>query len=179
MTDPPHPPPPEPALVVSDPAQFKALAHPLRQRLLFALGQHPATISQLAVALDSRKGNIAHHLGVLRDAGMVEVVETRRVRGGTEQYYRRTARRLEIATAEAGPAAAMLNAVAGAFAAAPGDPLLALRHLRLTADQADRLTATLLELVNGAEEAGEGESRYGLLVSLFQHAAPEPGAGPG
>ena len=51
-------------LEVSTAAQFKALGHPLRHRLLFALGQEAATISQLAVALGTAKGNVAHHLGV-------------------------------------------------------------------------------------------------------------------
>ena len=77
---------------VATPEQFKAMAHPLRQRLLFAL-IHQATISQLATAMGSQKGNIAHHLKVLTEAGMVRMVATRTVRGGTERYYQRTARR--------------------------------------------------------------------------------------
>ena len=63
--------------------QFKALSHPMRHRLLFALGQGQATISQLAAALGSNKGNIAHHLKVLREAGLVE--SSRR---GTWAFYR-------------------------------------------------------------------------------------------
>jgi len=161
---------------VTTPAQFKALAHPFRQRLLFALGQQPATISQLAVALGAQKGNVGHHLKVLREAGMVRVAETRRVRGGTEQYYQRTARMLDIATKEAGPIAAMLEAVAGEIAAAPADPLLGLRHVRLSAAQAERLAATLSDLLSGAVDAGPGEPRYGLLVSLYRHADAEPQA---
>ena len=88
--------PPDEVLTITSAEQYRALGHPLRHRLLFALGQHPATISQLAVALDSHKGNIAHHLKVLREAGLVAVTETRQVRGGTEQYYQRTARRLRL-----------------------------------------------------------------------------------
>ena len=38
------------SMPISSPAQFKALGHPMRHRLLFALGQEPATISQLAAA---------------------------------------------------------------------------------------------------------------------------------
>ncbi|MDX6283729.1 MAG: hypothetical protein QOH03_4800, partial [Kribbellaceae bacterium] len=60
-------------LEISTAEQFKALGHPLRHRLLFALGQEAATISQLATSLGTAKGNVAHHLGVLRDAGMVRV----------------------------------------------------------------------------------------------------------
>src|SRR4051794_41792773 len=90
-------------LEVSSAAQFKALGHPLRHRLLFALGQEAATISQLATSLGTAKGNGAHHLGVLRDAGMVRIVETRQGRGGTGQYYRRAAKMSGI-TREGGPA---------------------------------------------------------------------------
>ena len=53
------------AAILTTPEQFKALGHPMRHRLLFALAQGEATISQLAVALGSNKGNIAHHLKVL------------------------------------------------------------------------------------------------------------------
>ncbi len=76
-------------LEISAPAQYKALGHPLRHRIVFALGQQAATISQLAKALGQRKGNIAYHLGVLQAAHLVDIVETRQVRGGTEHYYLR------------------------------------------------------------------------------------------
>ncbi|CAM5610189.1 hypothetical protein SVIOM74S_07164 [Streptomyces violarus] len=46
----------------------------------------PATTSQLAAQLDAKKGNVAHHLKVLREAALVHIAGTRQVRGGTEQY---------------------------------------------------------------------------------------------
>ena len=46
---------PDITLDASSPEQLKALAHPLRQRLLYALGERPATISQLAVAFAAQK----------------------------------------------------------------------------------------------------------------------------
>jgi DNA-binding transcriptional ArsR family regulator len=52
-------------VAVTTPEQFKALGHPMRHRLLFALGRDEATISQLAATLGSNKGNISHHLRVL------------------------------------------------------------------------------------------------------------------
>src|SRR6266508_912550 len=73
------------------PDQFKALGHPVRYRLLGLLLQRAATISQLAEALGELKGNISHHLKVLEQAGMVRLVGTRRVQGGTERYWGRTA----------------------------------------------------------------------------------------
>lgn len=153
---------------VTTPEQFKALGHPMRHRLLFALAQGEATISQLAVALGSNKGNVAHHLKVLRDAGLVHVAETRQVRGGTEQYYQRSYRRL----AAAGPAAtahtpALLQAVAEEIGTA-NDPVLILRQIRLRPEQATELATALSELVDGAEDAGEDGTQHGLLVTLYQ-----------
>ena len=120
---------------------YKALAHPLRQRLLFHLGE-PSTISQLAAALRSNKGNIAYHLGVLRDAGLVTPAGTRQVRGGTEQYYQRAARIFRFAGdhPQAGLPASF-RAIADEIAAAEPDPFLILRHIRLTAAQAEQVTA--------------------------------------
>ncbi|MGA8118025.1 MAG: ArsR family transcriptional regulator [Actinocatenispora sp.] len=158
-------------LQVSSAAQYKALGHPFRQRLLFALAQRSATISQLAAGLDAKKGNVAHHLGVLREAGLVHVVETRQVRGGTEQYYRRIDRRIDLSgTTAAGrhePTAALLSAVADDIAASGREPMLSLRHLRLSAAQAEKLTATLAELVDGAQDAGDDEPRYGVLAVVY------------
>ena len=172
--------PPDEVLTITSPEQYRALGHPLRQRLLFALGQRPATISQLAAALDSHKGNIAHHLKVLREAGLVLVTETRQVRGGTEQYYQRTA-----PAGSSSPASrpqhtgVMLQAVAGELASATAEPLLVLRNIRLTADQAAQLSSTLSELADGLEDAGDGAARYGLLIGLYQPRQPAPTARPG
>lgn len=170
--------PPDERLTITSPDQYRALGHPLRHRLLFALGQHPATISQLAAALGSHKGSVAHHLKVLREAGLVAVTHTRQVRGGTEQYYQRTARRVEFpggeGTAQAG---VMLQAVADEMATAAAEPLLVLRNIRLTAGQARRLASTLGDLVGGLEDAGDGAARYGVLVGVYQPRQPRP-AGP-
>ncbi|MFE9653134.1 ArsR/SmtB family transcription factor [Micromonospora sp. NPDC006431] len=162
------------ALQVRTPAQFKALAHPFRHRLLFALGSGPATISQLATGLGTAKGTVAHHLKVLTEAGMVRPAHTRQVRGGTEQYHERSYRRLVGETVDSETTAAMLGAVADELAGDP-DPLLHLRHLRLTPEQAHRLRATLDDLVGDAEEAAPDQPRYGVLVALYRrHDTPSP-----
>jgi DNA-binding transcriptional ArsR family regulator len=168
-------PPHDDVLTVSEPAQYRALGHPLRHRLLYALGQRPATISQLAAALECHKGNVAHHLNVLRDAGMVAVVATRRVRGGTEQYYQRTARRFRFAGESAAHTAVMLQAVAAEIASAAPEPVLMLRNVRLTAAQAQRLGRELTELASGLQDAGDGHPRYGLLLGLYLPRQPGPG----
>jgi DNA-binding transcriptional ArsR family regulator len=160
--------PPDELLDASTPAQLKALAHPLRQRLLYALGEQPATISQLAATFGAQKGNIAHHLKVLSAADLVHIVETRQVRGGTEHYYQRTARRIHVGGPPVASTTAMLQAVADELSTTTQEPLLILRHLRLTAAEAERLTAALRELADTAEQASPDEPRYAILVGLYR-----------
>ncbi|SBT52412.1 ArsR/SmtB family transcription factor [Micromonospora auratinigra] len=157
------------ALEVRGAAHFKALAHPLRHRLLFALGAGPATVSRLAAELGVAKGTVAHHLKVLTEAGMVRPAHTRQVRGGTEQYHERAFRRLVGGEGDADATAALLGAVAEELTADP-DPLLHLRHLRLTPDQAARLRSTLDALLSTAEEAGPDQPRHGVLVALYRRS---------
>ncbi|MEV0411821.1 winged helix-turn-helix domain-containing protein [Streptomyces sp. NPDC050448] len=165
-------PPPEDVLEIGAPEQFAALAHPLRQRLLFALGQRPATIRRLAAQLDAKKGNVAHHLKVLREAGLVHIAETRQVRGGTEQYYQRTARHMVVAEPQAAGTTAMLAAVAQELDRSPAETHLTLRHLRLSPAKARELGETLTKLVDEAEEDAEDQPVHGVLVALYQQALP-------
>ena len=59
--------------VVTEAAALRALAHPLRRRLLDVLHvDGPATASVLAEATDQAVGNVSHHLKVLHEAGFIE-----------------------------------------------------------------------------------------------------------
>ena len=155
---------------VVTPQQFKALGHPMRHRLLFALGQGEATISQLAATLGSNKGNIAHHLKVLTDAGLAVPAGTRQVRGGTERYYRRAHRALEFHDAATTQVA--FSAIAAEIAAAEPDPFLIMRTLRLNPRHVEQLTVALHDLADEKNDAGD-DPRYGLLLGLYQHGLPE------
>ncbi|MEV7601178.1 helix-turn-helix domain-containing protein [Kitasatospora sp. NPDC089797] len=163
-------PPDEDVQRISTPAQHAALAHPVRQRLLFALGARPSTISRLAAQLGVNKGGVSHHLRVLCAAGLVREAGTRRVRGGTERYYRRTAERLSVAEPQPEGTAALFGAVAQELDRSPVDHLLTLRHIRLGPAKAARLAQALAALVDGAEEDAEGEPVHGLLVTLYRQA---------
>jgi DNA-binding transcriptional ArsR family regulator len=152
---------------ISSPGQFKALGHPTRHRLLFALGREDATISQLATMLGSNKGNIAHHLKVLVDAGLVQPSGTRTVRGGTEQYYRNAFRRLAFDDVRVTETA--FQALAAEIADAQPDPFLILRRVRLTPEHAEELAAILQDLADRADD-GDNQPRYGLLLGLYRPA---------
>lgn len=68
-------------------AQVRALAHPLRLRLieLFALG--PLTAKQAALKLGQPPTRLYHHVATLERAGLLRLARTRAVRGATEKYY--------------------------------------------------------------------------------------------
>lgn len=155
---------------VTTPEQFKALGHPVRHRLLFALGQGgQATISQLAAALGSNKGNIAHHLKVLTDAGLAVPAGTRQVRGGTERYYRRAHRALQFHDAATTQVA--FSAIAAEIAAAEPEPFLIMRTLRLNPRHVGQITAALQGLADEKNDADD-DPRYGLLLGLYQPGQP-------
>lgn len=154
-------------LDATGPAYARAMGHPTRHRLLLELGENGATISQLANRLTTNKGNVAHHLNVLVQAGLVRRGPTRTVRGGTEQYFVRTAKRYRFAQAPDALAAMMSNLTQ----ALAGDQQALLNHrvLRLTARQAAALAAHLDAIVNNLEPAGDRERRYGVVVGVYRH----------
>ena len=78
---------PDPMRATDDPRYVQALAHPLRIRILAMLEERPASPVQLAPRLGSTLGRVGYHVRVLRDAGLIELVETRRRRGATEHIY--------------------------------------------------------------------------------------------
>ena len=71
---------------------LKVLADTRRLRLLRLLMSAPATLSQLGDKLGEHPARVRHHLKALESAGLVELVETRQVRGFVEKYYRAQAR---------------------------------------------------------------------------------------
>jgi DNA-binding transcriptional ArsR family regulator len=71
---------------VTTPAQLRAIADPLRSSLLYLTLERAATVTELATAVGRPKSTVAHHVGVLVEAGMLRVVRTRRVRAIEERF---------------------------------------------------------------------------------------------
>jgi DNA-binding transcriptional ArsR family regulator len=77
------------ALHPLDERLIKALAHPLRWRILEALiDRGEASPSELASALDERLAVVSHHTRVLRDNDCIELTRTEPRRGALEHFYR-------------------------------------------------------------------------------------------
>lgn len=78
----------DPSLSGNDSVLLKALAHPVRARALTVLNQRVASPSQLAAEQEEAVGYVAYHVRVLHELGLIELVDTRQVRGATEHFYR-------------------------------------------------------------------------------------------
>jgi putative molybdopterin biosynthesis protein len=72
--------------------QLKILSDPRRLSILRLLMAASATLSQLGQVLGEHPARVRHHLKQLERAGLIELTETRMVRGFVEKYYRATAR---------------------------------------------------------------------------------------
>ena len=70
----------------------KALAHPLRVRILSSLHKGISSPNQLAQELDEPLGNVSYHVKTLLEYNCVELVKTEPRRGAVEHFYRATDR---------------------------------------------------------------------------------------
>lgn len=77
----------KPITDIDDPRLVKALAHPLRVRILSLLERRSATPKQLALALGVPLENLSYHVRALRDFGFIKLEERRMVRGAVEHRY--------------------------------------------------------------------------------------------
>jgi DNA-binding transcriptional ArsR family regulator len=72
-----------------DESLIKALAHPLRWRIVEAVVERgEASPVELARLLDEPLATVSHHTRVLRDHGCIELTRTEPRRGAVEHYYR-------------------------------------------------------------------------------------------
>jgi DNA-binding transcriptional ArsR family regulator len=70
----------------------KALAHPLRMRILSSLHRGISSPNQLSQELDEPLGNVSYHVKTLLEFDCIELVKTEPRRGAVEHFYRATER---------------------------------------------------------------------------------------
>lgn len=78
-----------------------AVAHPLRCRCLTILADRVASPAEIARELRLEVSNVGYHVGALADAGLIEEVGQRPVRGAVEHFYRAVVRPITSTEAEA------------------------------------------------------------------------------
>jgi DNA-binding transcriptional ArsR family regulator len=81
-----------PAGETSEARIAKALAHPLRARILQRLGERVASPADLASELGASLGVVSYHVRMLREYQCVELVRTEPRRGALQHFYKATAR---------------------------------------------------------------------------------------
>jgi DNA-binding transcriptional ArsR family regulator len=174
-------------IALTEPSQVKAIAHPLRTTILGLLHERAATVSELAVAVERPKSTVAHHVKVLNQAGLLQVVRTRRVRAIEERFYGRTARMFYVG-AERNPDRDDLPLDFNDFEVAARESEEAyldgklwgfIRHARISEAQASEFWERMAELVAEFEQLPRsGETVYGFAVGVYptDHPSLPPGS---
>jgi DNA-binding transcriptional ArsR family regulator len=161
---------------LTSPHQVKAIGHPLRTTILGLLHERAATVTELATTLERPKSTVAHHVKVLAEAGLLQVVRTRRVRAIEERFYGRTARMFYVAVERGRQGEEMprdfndFEVAAHESAAAFRDGKLwgFIRHARITEPQASEFWRRMSELVDEFDRLPRsGQTTYGFAVGVY------------
>ena len=75
-------------------ADLRALAHPLRLRMMELFAESPKTTKQVAELLGQPPTRLYHHVAALERAGLLVLKETRQNRGAVEKWYGSVAREM-------------------------------------------------------------------------------------
>jgi DNA-binding transcriptional ArsR family regulator len=177
---------------ISDVATLRAVADPLRMRLLGVLESGDRTVKELAAALDLRPNRLYYHVRLLEEHGLIRVASTRTVSGNIERRYELAARRIsvakDLATAGGAEAVGQLGDMVGTafdeirreFVASikEGDPSQAGRprrlsghRLRVPTAKAEefmaRLDALIAEYEVGAGVSPDPKTDAVLTIALY------------
>jgi DNA-binding transcriptional ArsR family regulator len=168
-------------IVVTKPAQLRAMADPLRTTILELVLERAATVAELAAAVQRPKSTVAHHVNVLVQAEMLRVVRTRRVRAIDERYYGRTARTFYVGVVNRpGEDPTTVHANALSVAAAESVPAhevddlrTILRHARIPAERAAEFWERVLAMSREfAQLPRSGDTVYGFAAGLYPTEFP-------
>ena len=168
-------------IALTRPSQLKAISHPLRTTILGLLHERAATVTELAVAVERPKSTVAHHVKVLTEAGLVQVVRTRRVRAIEERFYGRTARMFYVGV-ERSPDGDDLPRDFNDFEVAARESTAAyrdgklwgfIRHARISEAQVSEFWEQMAELVAEFDRLPRsGDTMYGFAVGVYPTDQP-------
>lgn len=171
--------------VITTTDEIRAGFHPIRSTLLDLLMERAATVAELAEAVGRPKSTVAHHVKVLYQAGLLQVVRTRRVRAIDERWYGRTARTYQVGQITPEQLAYINNYLADAATeSAPAhanDDLRAIhRHARIPRERAeefwDRVLAVAAEF---SAIPREGDETWAFVAGLYPTEHPTLPLAPG
>jgi len=184
----------EPTRSVQTPDQIKALAHPLRQRILELMIEAPITTKQVADRIGEKPTKLYHHVDTLEAAGFIRLVKTQKKRGTVEKYYEAVAERfvmdrqaVEVSSRGDGEQAQLetiiatsldetLDEIRGAMATGliraddeSGESVFIRSHLRMTPLHMTMLIERLQEWIRDCQGSHDpdAELEYGLTVAFY------------
>src|SRR3954465_4425991 len=85
-------------------AGLRALAHPLRLRMMELFAESPKTTKQVAELLGQPPTRLYHHVAALERAGLLVVTERRQKRGAVEKWYAGVAQQIQAGVRQKGDA---------------------------------------------------------------------------
>jgi DNA-binding transcriptional ArsR family regulator len=151
--------------------RVKAAGDPVRLRIMNLVLERAMSVTELADRLGRPKGTVAHHVAVLHDAGLLQVVRTRRVRAVEERFYGRTARTMSYPAVEGElpfVAAAAADADHARLASDDCPSGFSYRIARIPSDRAEEWVRRVEELaLEFGEQARGGDTEFALLVGVF------------
>lgn len=173
--------------------QVKAIADPLRIRILHLLSQQALTTKQVADALQQAPHKLYHHVETLENAQLIRMVETRPNRGTLEKYYKASAKHFtlspvlfEVSLTEE-PNSYTENTLSSALQATltevkdslakdlihKGDQFFSRFHIQTSLAQAEELKQKLQQWIDDCRAAHQpdGDQAYGSTV-VFYPTAP-------
>lgn len=184
-------------------AEARALAHPMRLRILFACRARERTNKELAQLLDTTPGTIHYHLKPLVEEGFLRLEQPRPgPRGSTEQPYRSTGKSWQVSGHDAESGRALREVGATEVLHLDDEQEIDLSRLGLTLSDAEvdelnqRIRAVIEEFAarsrtrpgagdgaeEGAERSGDEDDTEGMTdVTLFYalyHSIYPTGADP-
>jgi len=168
-------------VVVTTPAQLRALADSLRATLLELLLERAATVSEMARAVQRPRSTVAYHANLLVQAGLLRVVRTQRVRAIEERYYGRVARTIYIGVLSSPEDKQVVSSINGlAQAAAEAGPAHAadelrctLVHARIPVEEVRTFWAEVQQLARRfAQIPRSGDQVYGFAAGLYPTDVP-------
>ena len=168
-------------IALTEPGHVRALSHPLRTTILHLLHERAASVNELAQAVGRPKSTGAHHVQVLAEAGLLQVVRTRRVRAIEERFYGRTARMFYVSVERTADGEDMPRDFNDFEVAASEsvDAFLAgklwgfIRHARISEAEASSFWERMAELVAEFDRLPRsGDTVYGFAIGVYPTDLP-------
>ena len=152
---------------------LRALADPLRHRIMEAIQKEPLTVAQVAHLLTEKPNKLHYHMAELEKNGLVEVAETRQKGNLLEKTYRPVEPVFRVAPdlfeRSSGPEAltALYQQVISAQDITAVDLKAAIQTSAFTAKEADASLQMLLRWRLAPEQAAAFVERLKALVKEF------------